>query len=119
MVSVLRILQRPAAFEAVRWDGSEETAQWIADRFGTEVVETDGDGDDLQLRVHGATVPRGFYVIEQWGSFNMFSAEQLADWQLAAPPVLAEQTPEPEPEPTPDPEPQPEPLPEPDNVPAE
>jgi hypothetical protein len=71
----------------VMWDGSAEAGDWAVAQFGDAATVT-GDGDDKTLTMWGSwEIPRGTYMINQWGSFNYVPADQLSAYQMAEPAI--------------------------------
>lgn len=91
-----RVAQRAQEFEMVRWDGKADTGQWATEHFG-DAATINGEGDDLTLLMWGSwEIPRGDYLIDQWGTFGYAPADQVgSQYQLAEPMFVPEPLPGP------------------------
>lgn len=88
-MDVLRVTERPASYEMVRWDGSEEAAAWAVGRFGDAAVVETGEDGRRRLRMGGAwEIPYGSWLLDRWGNFELVEPGMLSgQWQAVAAPL--------------------------------
>ncbi len=84
----MQVTDRPQEFTLVAWDGSDEAADWISERFGP-VAQIGGEPGARTLTMWGTWViePGTGYVADRWGGFQFLGKDQAGQYQQAAPPL--------------------------------
>jgi hypothetical protein len=88
MSTAISVVQRnEMTMDIIQWDGSQEAADWITDRFGDQ-ASFEGEAPDLSLKFNGTwPIDVGYWVLDQWGSPAPMPAENLVNYRLPAPPI--------------------------------
>lgn len=86
MSIVQRVEQRRDSFEALAYDGSEDAAGWVTDRWPDLAVFADGE-----LTLYGSwVIEPGNWIVDQHGSPNVMPDELFRQMFAAASPEPAD-----------------------------
>jgi hypothetical protein len=101
-ISVVQRNENP--IEIIQWDGGQETADWLAERFGDQVAFS-GDDGNLQMTLWTTwQIERGWWIADSWGSPNPMAPDQLSQYTYPRRSIEVPELP-PIPEPAPEEEP--------------
>lgn len=88
MSTAFSVVQRnEQTFDIIRWDGSQEAADWMIEHFGDQ-ADIQGEAPDLSLKFYGTwPIDVGWWVLDRWGAPNPMAPDGLTDYRLPAPPI--------------------------------